>query len=84
MFVLIENYQDDVDSDSRLVGIYKDMAAAQTVMHSLYLQAKERIDPERIDMDYIEDDRARLWCPNGTPEYDFYDWRIFDGKDYVY
>ena len=83
MFVLIENYQDDIDSGSRLVGIYKEMGTAQTVMHGLYLQAKERIDPERIDMDYIEDDRARLWCPNGG-EYDFYDWYIFDGKDYVY
>jgi hypothetical protein len=83
MFVLIENYQDDVDSDSRLVGIYKDMGTAQTVMHGLYMQAKERIDPERIDMDYIEDDRARLWCPNGG-EYDFFDWYIFDGKDCIY
>lgn len=83
MFVLIESYQDDVDSDSRLVGIYKEMGTAQTIMHSLYLQAKERIDPESIGMDYIDDDRARLWCPNGG-EYDFYDWYIFNGKDYVY
>lgn len=83
MFVLIESYQDDVDSDSRLVDIYKDMGTAQTVMHGLYLQAKERIDPESIDMDYIDDDRARLWCPNGG-EYDFYDWYIFDGKDCIY
>lgn len=83
MFVLIENYQDDIDSGSRLVGIYKEMGTAQTVMHGLYLQAKESVSPESIDMDYLEDGRARLWCPNGG-EYDFWDWYIFNGKDCIY
>ena len=49
-----------------------------------FMATREALANAGIDMDYLEDDRARLWCPNGTPEYDFYDWYIFDGKDCIY
>ena len=76
MFILIENHSDDIDTTCRLVGTYQDKGTAQTVMHQLYLDARDKNVGEIIEMDYLEADSARAWWTTGF--YDFYDWYIFE------
>lgn len=82
MFIVIENYNDKIDSCCRLVGTYANKATAQTVMHSLYMTEKGRHHKYEVDWDLFEDDEARLsW--QGC-DYDSYDWHIFEVKDCIY
>lgn len=75
MFILIENYADEIDSYCRMKGTFESLEDAQSDMTALYLEAKARNTEYELDWDYLEDDEARLnWQGNS----DWYDWHIFE------
>lgn len=75
MFILIENYADEIDSYCRMKGTFESLEDAQSDMTALYFEAKARNTEYELDWDYLEDDEARLnWQGNS----DWYDWHIFE------
>lgn len=76
MFIVIENYANEIDTYCRMLGPFDYEEEAKTVMRSRYITEKERCKYE-LDWNCFDEDEARL---NWQGISDWYDWHIFEVK----